>query len=63
MGPPAARELCPISKTITTKLSAYSVISSEWSERAVDKAVCVRLRGSAVEGFNEFNELTNSLIP
>ena len=29
MGPPAARELYPISETIDTKLSAYSVCSSD----------------------------------
>ena len=48
MGPPAARELCPIPKTMNIKLSAHSVGSSEWSERAVNKAVCVCLRPSAV---------------
>ena len=33
----ATRGLLAISKTITTKFSAYSVASSEWSERARDK--------------------------
>ena len=75
----ATRGLLAISKTITTKFSAYSVGSSEperrEGERARDKTsanVCAcppsraaqarRAGPSAVEGFNEFNELTNSLI-
>ena len=38
MGPPAARELYPISETINTKLSAYSVCSSEPDRREGERA-------------------------
>ena len=41
MGPPAARELYSIFKAVITKLSEYSVYSSEWSERARDNCLCV----------------------
>jgi len=57
MGPPAAREFCPIPKTMNIKLSARSVVSSEWSERAVDKTVCVCPRlSAAVCGYTYYNK-------
>jgi hypothetical protein len=59
----AERGLLAISKTISTEISAHSVGSSEperrEGERARDKRVCIRLRGSAVKGSNES---TNFLI-
>jgi hypothetical protein len=39
MGPPAARELCPISKTISTKLSVFSVVSSDPERREGERVV------------------------
>jgi hypothetical protein len=63
MGPPATRELYSIFKAVITKLSEYSVYSSEWSERARDNCLCLPAiasrsgeAGGCVCGYTYYNK-------